>query len=851
MKLHMILTVLVVMVFSVSVRATDDSRGMKVVYGEARTALVIGNSTYAANPLVNPMNDAADVANLLRQRKFNVRLLANADKKSMDAAIEEFGQRLEQGGVGLFYYAGHAVQVEGVNYLLPVDAHVRKAHDLKYQGINVQQVLSEMATSRNRLNVVILDACRDNPFPALSRSLGSGLAKVDAPRGSLIAYATAPGKTAADGSGRNGVFTKHLLQQASVPGKDVLDMFRDVTAGVARDTKEQQEPWVHTSVRGKFYFTPIDFLDQELELTAAELARYRRLMAEQQAADDQLQQLEAEKNAAIGQMEKEIADLRHKMNESGHSGDSLDQLVALADRREHYAEDLVAAKAKADQEKKARETEMARLRDQEKANRKTKFETAYAKYCRIAGSEYMRDTEKRQAWNLICQAWNVTEATDAPGVLGWDDRVANAICMFAGPVPGQDMVIDLGRGVKMELVCIEPDSFMMGALESPSEVVQKGGGEEEPYKGEHPRHGVKLSQGFWMGKYEVTQGQWLQVMGSYPGDSLSPRIPVTEVSWDDCQVFLSRLNARSANGMFRLPTEAEWEYACRAGTSSAFHYGGNLDPWMANFDGNHPYGLEREGEHDAEVRSVGLFKPNAWGLYDMHGNVLEWCQDWYGSYPSEGVEDPTGAASGDYRIIRGGSWFHAARECRSACRSLADPTERSRDWGFRVVLSPNTFRAPDTASDRLKLETWTSRGVDDLILEDGDELKLSVRVNQPCYLRIIQRLPSGARALPDKLLWGNYYMGQDRINKVVKLPSTFVCRPPFGKHVLQTFVSTAKFPAVSTTGVKAGTSSHTYSMLQDGADTSPNNGRSKGGLRIKKGVDVAECLIGITIIAKQ
>ena len=224
MKIHIFLAALVAMLFDISVHAADDSRGMKVVYGEARTALVIGNSTYASNPLVNPMNDAADVAKLLRNRKFNVRLLPNADKKAMDAAIEEFGQRLEQGGVGLFYYAGHAVQIDGVNYLLPVDARVRKAHDLKYQGINVQQVLSEMATSRNRLNVVILDACRDNPYPALSRSLGNGLAKVDAPRGSLIAYATAPGKTAADGTGRNGVFTQNLLKEAAVPGKDVLDI---------------------------------------------------------------------------------------------------------------------------------------------------------------------------------------------------------------------------------------------------------------------------------------------------------------------------------------------------------------------------------------------------------------------------------------------------------------------------------------------------------------------------------------------------------------------------------------------------------------------------------------------------
>jgi len=684
MKMHMMLILLSAVFFGVSTHAADDSRGMKVVYGEARTALVIGNSTYAANPLINPMNDAEDVASLLRQRKFNVRLLANADKKAMDVAIQEFGQRLEQGGVGLFYYAGHAVQIEGVNYLLPVDARPRKAHEVKYQGINVQQVLSEMATSRNRLNVVILDACRDNPFPALSRSLGSGLAKVDAPRGSLIAYATAPGKTAADGDGRNGVFTKNLLRQAAVPGKDILDMFRDVTAGVARDTKEKQEPWVHTSVRGKFYFTPIDFLDQELELTAAELARYKKLVAEQQAADAQLQRLESEKNAAIGQMEREIADLRRKMNQPGNSSDSLDQLVALADRREQYAKDLEAAKVKAEQEKRTREAEMARLRTQEQENRRKKFETAYTKYRRVAESKYMQPREKQQAWTLICQAWNVSDVTDAPGVLHWD---ANSGCVSAkpaGPTPGADRVVDLGGGMKLELVWINPGSFMMG-----SPLGESARDEDET------QHRVTLTKGFWLGKYEVTQAQWQQVMGSNPSYSKNAggKAPVENVSWNDCKDFLQKLNGKGVEGTFRLPTEAEWEYACRAGTTTRFGFGEN--------DGDlHRYGnyCERSCTEDYSWKDkdhsdghdktapVGSLKPNAWGLHDMHGNVWEWCQDWYGDYPSGSATDPAGVSSGSSRVLRGGSWFLSAGLCRSARRYGIEPSYRFSLSGLRVVL---------------------------------------------------------------------------------------------------------------------------------------------------------------------
>ena len=655
MKLHIMLIAFSVVLSAVYVRAAEDSRGMKVVYGEARTALVIGNSTYAANPLINPMNDAEDIANLLRQRKFNVRLLANADKKAMDTAIEEFGQRLEQGGVGLFYYAGHAVQVEGVNYLLPVDAHVRKAHDLKYQGINVQQVLSEMATSQNRLNVVILDACRDNPYPALSRSLGNGLAKVDAPRGSLIAYATAPGKTAADGDGRNGVFTKNLLKEAAVPGKEVLDMFRDVTAGVTRDTKEQQEPWVHTSVRGKFYFTPIDFLDQELELTAAELARYKKLVAEQQAADARMQRLEAEKNASIAGMEREIEALRRKLNQPGRSNSTLDQLVALGKQREQYQTDLDAAKAKADQERRTREAEMAQLRAQELANRKAKFETAYEKYRWIADSKYMRGEEKQQAWRLICSNWGVADATDAPGALFWDDQTGAVSAKPATPSRGQELVVDLGGGVKMEFVWI--DALKM-----------------------------------WAGKYEVTNEQYRRKerdhdSKGYEGHTQNgARQPVVYVNFEDAKGYAAWLNTQlrsqlSAGYSFRLPSEQEWMTFAQCGDGREYPWGNNWPPRSGQagnyddetiFDKARVDGNYRDGH--AVTCNVEDSWANPWGLYGVGGNVWEVC-----------ASDSSG---GSFGACRGASWGHDYLDyLRCSYRNVCAPSPRYCDIGFRLVLS--------------------------------------------------------------------------------------------------------------------------------------------------------------------
>jgi uncharacterized caspase-like protein len=635
-------------------RAADNPRGMKVVYGESRTALVIGNSAYVANPLLNPMNDAADMAKLLRQRKFEVRLLTNADKQAMEVAIEEFGQRLAQGGVGLFYYAGHAVQIEGVNYLLPVDARPRKAHDVKYQGINVQKVLSEMATSRNRLNVVILDACRDNPYPALSRSLGDGLAKVDAPRGSLIAYATAPGKTAADGDGRNGVFTKNLLKQAAVPGKEVLDMFRDVTAGVARDTDEQQEPWVHTSVRGKFYFTPIDFLDQELELTADELARYKKLLAEQQAADAQMQRLEAEKNASIAGMEKEIEALRRKLNQPGRSDSTLDQLVALGKQREQYQRDLDAAKAKAELERRKREAEMAELRAQEMANRKKKFASAYAKYRWIADSQFMRDEEKQQAWTLICSNWGVTDATDAPGMLFWDDQTGIVSAKPAGPSLGQDLVVDLGGGVNMEFVWIEA---------------------------------LKI----WVGKYEVTNEQYRRKEAGheskdYKGHSLDgDSQPVVYVNFDDAKRYAEWLNTQFRSQFpdgfrVRLPSEDEFMTYAQCGDGREYPWGNNWPPRSgqagnySDSDSVWKYRIDGYRDGHAVTCNVEDSWANPWGLYGVGGNVWEVC-----------ASDSSGGSFGAWR---GASWNDNNQAyLRCSCRYVRGPSYRDYSDGFRLVLS--------------------------------------------------------------------------------------------------------------------------------------------------------------------
>jgi formylglycine-generating enzyme required for sulfatase activity len=195
---------------------------------------------------------------------------------------------------------------------------------------------------------------------------------------------------------------------------------------------------------------------------------------------------------------------------------------------------------------------------------------------------------------------------------------------------------------------------------------------------ERPVHTVRISQPFYLGIHAVTQGQWEAVMGTNPsrftGD---PNRPVEQVSWEDAQAFIGRLNAREGHTRYRLPTEAEWEYAARAGSTAAYYFGDD-----SRRLGEYAWYGENAG---GQTHPVGTLQPNAWGLYDMYGNVWEWVQDWYGEYTAEPVTDPQGPAAGSVRVIRGGSWDSDARNCRSAGRAPIAPGTRSDDLGFRLL----------------------------------------------------------------------------------------------------------------------------------------------------------------------
>lgn len=223
---------------------------------ERRIALVIGNGAYTDSPLRNPVNDATDMATALKALGFEVSLSTNSSQTEMKRAIRSFGEQLRtSGGIGLFYYAGHGVQVKGANYLIPVGATVNTEEEVEYEGIDVGLVLAQMESAKNKLNVVILDACRNNPFARSYRSAEKGLASIDAPSGTLIAYSTAPGSVASDGNGRNGLYTQELLKQMKNSGLSIEEAFKQVRISVRGATQEKQTPWESSSLTGSFYFS--------------------------------------------------------------------------------------------------------------------------------------------------------------------------------------------------------------------------------------------------------------------------------------------------------------------------------------------------------------------------------------------------------------------------------------------------------------------------------------------------------------------------------------------------------------------------------------------------------------------
>jgi formylglycine-generating enzyme required for sulfatase activity len=451
------------------------------------------------------------MAAALKGLGFQVETVLNGSLEQMEKAVERLRNRLSanNGAYGFLFYAGHGVQSNGENFLIPADAAINNESTLRLRALSVQVVLDELNQAGNALNIVVLDACRNNPF-GWARGGARGLQVVGVqPADSIIVYATAAGSVAADGSGRNGLFTSHLLNNLKTPGIEIREVFRRTGESVSRASNQEQRPAVYDQFYGTVY---------------------------------------------------------------------------------------------------------------------------------LAGGA-------------------------TPAVV---------------PV----VPVNPPPNVPADMVRVSGGTFMMG---SPGNEANRQSNEEQ--------HQVTVGS-FLIGKYEVTQKEWIEVMGSNPSYFKGDNLPVEQVSWDEVIEYCNKRSVkeglmpaytvsgttvtwnRSASG-YRLPTEEEWEFAARGGSGAGYliYAGSNSVDSVGWYWDN----------SGSKTHPVGTKAANGLGLYDMSGNVWEWCWDWYGAYSTSSVTDPMGASSGSYRVFRGGSWSFSGQYLRSAYRIYSTPSLRNFDIGFRLV----------------------------------------------------------------------------------------------------------------------------------------------------------------------
>jgi formylglycine-generating enzyme required for sulfatase activity len=536
-----------------------------VALAQQKHALVIGNGAYAGTglpALKNPVNDASDIAAALKALGFEVDLVLNAGLDRMESAVDGLKRRLSasRSAYGLFFYAGHGVQANGRNYLIPVGGSIPSEAHLRERAVSLNVILDNLNEAGNELNMVVLDACRDNPFgwarsgtrslsPLNRASSGTG-------GGSIVMYSAAAGQVAADGSGRNSPFAEQFLSSLKTPGLSVRDVFDKTGQGL------------HSATGGK--------------------------------------------------------------------------------QRPEFKSDYFAA-----------------------------------------NSAYLG---ARPAAAQTAPPAPATNTAPAPAAANFP---AAAPATTTNPAPAANMAPAAASSAALPagFVRVEGGTFQMGSSSGQSD--------------EKPVHAVTVKS-FSMSKYPVTQKEWFDVMGttvrqqrdkadrSRPIYGEGDNYPMYNVSWHHAIEYCNRRSKkeglapvysgigdnitfdRGANG-YRLPTEAEWEYAAKGGRNQpypAFEFSGSNSAdevaWYNKNSGNSTHPVDQKA-------------PNALGLYDMSGNVWEWCWDWYGNYSSASQTDPVGASSGHDRVIRGGSWGSSGQFVRSAFRSFYSPSYRGFNLGFRIL----------------------------------------------------------------------------------------------------------------------------------------------------------------------
>ena len=605
-------------------------------WAEKRVALVIGNGAYANAPhLPNPPHDAGDVAAALKRVGFDVITGTDLDQPRMQDAIIRFARAAQSADMGLFYYSGHAIQFNSANYLMPVDAKLDDEADL-YRFTKVEDVLGYLQQAK-ALKVLVLDSCRDNPLAeTLKRSIGltraaslpRGLARIEAPLGTIISYSTQAGRTAIDGTGRNSPYTTAFLRHIEEPN-EIGDIFREISADVYHATGQMQLPELSLSIIGKFYLKgPISL-----------------------AINPPPRPAPADPCAAAGDHWK--------------SAESIGSLAAFEDHLARFPTCSFAGLAKA------------------------RIDALKSKVAVVAPP--VSPARPPRAEEVAPAA--VIKPAPMGGPCGTPAVSASLSARAAKPLTA---VEECGLRPKdvfkecdkcPEMVVMPVGSFLMGANDT----------RQRPIEG--PQHQVTIAKPFAVGRFHITLAQFTAFVGETgyradscfnalggswrePGFAQSGDHPVVCVNVADAAAYAVWLSTKTGK-VYRLLTEAEWEYAARAGTTTEWFWGDKGVDAKA-----YAHCLDCAGlKSPSGTVPAGSFKPNMFGLYDMAGNANQLVQDCYqanyNGVPTDGSALTAGTCA--LRVIRGGSWKEALGRARSAGRFLETSEMRSNEVGFRVA----------------------------------------------------------------------------------------------------------------------------------------------------------------------
>ncbi len=782
-------------------------------FAEKRIALVIGDSAYERVPqLSNPVHDATAMAEMFKGAGFDtVQLKLDLKALEMRRALRDFSDQARDADIAIIYFAGHGIEIQGTNYLIPVDAVLERDIDADDEAVSLDRLLTIVEPAR-QLRLIILDACRDNPFAktmkhaVASRAIDRGLAKVEpmSPN-TLIAFAAKAGSTAADGDAKNSPFTTALVKYLPTPGLDLRLAFGYVRDDVLKVTRHRQEPFIYGSLGGDDVALvpksaapppppPAPVVDSnagarfDYELTSqinvvaawdsflkkypsgfySDLARAQRdkLIADTTATNEQVR-LAAERKA----LEAARAPEAERARIAAQAKAEQDARIAAEKARAEAAK--LAAEKKAAEDARTAEAERARIAAQARAAEEARIaaEKARAEAARLAAekkaAEEAKAAEAERA-RIAAQAKAAEEARLAAERKAADDaaraKAAQAKpagnTQLAAVLPGdgrlgQEARIEGQRpqtgcaGTSPQAVSLSPDAAR--ALSLPEECGLKpkesfrecqncpemvmvpsgeflmGSSKDEIDNGlaganEAPQHKVALRQPIAVGRFEVTRDQYAAFVNAtgyrgsgrcftfeqnmpkerenrsflMPGYAQEGNHPAVCVSWTDAEAYVDWLS-KTTGKAYRLPSEAEYEYAARAGGTARYAFtddpadlcrfanGADQSARTAGLPEDAPYMACSDGY--AFTAPVGSLAANAFGLYDLIGNVWEWTADCFADdYSSAGSDSAARALNNcQTRTVRGGDWFSTPASLRPAVRAKANPNAHHDDIGFRVV----------------------------------------------------------------------------------------------------------------------------------------------------------------------